>query len=180
MKNEKPWYVPFNDIWLFDRTPRSPVWPLHSELLVIPVDLICHMTMFEIFFDSLGTPSVLKSQPWGMTKATEWKSYLICFVSFICENTNKVWYINLWNWPHPKVTSLTLAFWAARHTCWFDMPHDHVWIFFWLPGYPKCPKVPTLGHDKSDRMKILSDMFCIFHLWEHTQSLVYKSLKLTW
>ena len=50
------------------------------------------------FFDALGTPSVPKSHPWGMTQGTEWKSRLICFVSFICENTHKVWYKNLWNW----------------------------------------------------------------------------------
>ena len=39
------------------------------------------------------------------------------------------------------------------------------------PLAPQRPKVPSLGHDPDDRMKILSDMFCIFHLWEHTQSL---------
>ena len=42
--------------------------------------------------DPLGTPSASKSHPWDMTKVTEWKSCLICFVSFICENTHKVWY----------------------------------------------------------------------------------------
>ena len=33
-------------------------------------------------------------------------------------------------------------------------------------------KVPPLGHDPGNRIKIPSDMFCIFHLCEHTQSLV--------
>ena len=42
-----------------------------------------------------GTP---KSHPWGMTQATEWKSCRICFMSFICEKTHKVWLRNLWNW----------------------------------------------------------------------------------
>ena len=42
-----------------------------------------------------GTP---KSDPWGMTQAREWKSRLICFISFICEKTHKVWFKNLWNW----------------------------------------------------------------------------------
>ena len=49
------------------------------------------------------------------------KNRLICFIPFICENTHKIWYKNLWNWhgnrnlmifdlwPHPKVTSLTLG-----------------------------------------------------------------------
>ena len=46
---------------------------LHFVLLVIPVDLICYMTMFEkkIVWPPLGTPSAQKSQPWGMTQATE-------------------------------------------------------------------------------------------------------------
>ena len=48
MVTDIKWYL------TFDLTPRSPVWPkdnffyLDSVLLVIPVDLIYHMTMFEI------------------------------------------------------------------------------------------------------------------------------------
>ena len=42
-----------------------------------------------------GTP---KSHPWGMTQAAKLKSRLICFISFICEKTHKVWFKNLWNW----------------------------------------------------------------------------------
>ena len=61
--------------------PRKKLY-MHSVLLVIPFDLICHMTMFEKN-DPLGTP---------------------------------------------------------------------------------VPQSPTLGHDPGDRMKIPSDMFCIFHL----------------
>ena len=38
--------------------------------------------------------STPKSHPWGMTQATEWKFYSICFISIICENTHKVWYEN--------------------------------------------------------------------------------------
>ena len=65
------------------------------------------------------------------------------------------------------------AFCTARHHRRLDMPHDHVWnYFFWPPGHSQCPKVPPLGHDPGDRIKIPSDMFCIFHLWEHTWSLV--------
>ena len=44
----------------------------------------------KIFFDPLGTPSAPKSHPWGMTQATELKFRLICFVSFICENTHSL------------------------------------------------------------------------------------------
>ena len=38
----------------------------------------------KIFYHSTphGTP---RSDPWGMTQATECKSCLICFISFICE-----------------------------------------------------------------------------------------------
>ena len=42
-----------------------------------------------------GTP---KSDPWGMSRATNWKSRLICFISFICEKTHKVWFRHLWHW----------------------------------------------------------------------------------
>ena len=129
---------------------------LHSVLLHIPVDLICYMTMFEFFWPPRH-PSIPKSDPWVMTQVTEWKSCLICFVSFICENTHKVWYKNLWNWhgnwnlmifdlltspqgdqfvPRMKIL---LAFCSARHPCRFDIPHDYVWIFFWPPGHPQRP-----------------------------------------
>ena len=39
-----------------------------------------------------------KSHPWGMTQAAKWKSRLICFISFICEKTHKIWFKSLWNW----------------------------------------------------------------------------------
>ena len=45
---------------------------------------------------------------------------------------------------------ILLAFCSARHLRRFDMQHDHVW------------------------KKKTYDMFCIFHLWEHTQSLFKK------
>ena len=99
-KNLWNWHV--NDIWPHPKvTSLTLRWKfyLHSVLLVIPVDLIYYMTMFEIFFlTPLGTPSAPKFHPWGMTQGTEWKSRLISFVSFIFENTHKVWYKNLWNW----------------------------------------------------------------------------------
>ena len=37
---------------------------------------------------------------------------------------------------------------------------------------PPAPLSPTPGHDLGNRMKILFNMFSIFYLWEHTQSLV--------
>ena len=55
-----------------------------------------HDHVWKTFFlTPLVTPRAPKSHSWGMTQATEWKSCLICFVSFICENTHKVWYKNL-------------------------------------------------------------------------------------
>ena len=33
-----------------------------------------------------------QDHPWGMTQATECKSRLKCFVSFICDKTHKVWF----------------------------------------------------------------------------------------
>ena len=42
-------------------------------------------------------------------------------------------------------------------------------FIFWPHKHPQCP---PLGHGPGDRIKILSDMFCIFYLWEHRQSLV--------
>ena len=54
------------------------------------------MTMLRKF--NFWPPAPLKSHPWGITQATEWKSSLICFISFICEMTHRVWLKNLWNW----------------------------------------------------------------------------------
>ena len=74
----------------------------------------------------------------------------------------------------PRMKML-LAFCSSRR--WFDMLHDHVWKkIVWPPGYPQCPKVPPLGHDPGNRIQIPSDMFCIFHLWEHTHKIWYKNL----
>ena len=36
-----------------------------------------------------GYPQV---PPLGMTQAVEWKSCLICYISFICEKIHKVWF----------------------------------------------------------------------------------------
>ena len=91
----------FNDFWPHPKvTSLTLGWKfyLHFVLLVIPVNWICHMTMFKKKLTPWEPPEPSKSHPLGMTQATKWNFRLICFVSFICENTHKVWYKNLWNW----------------------------------------------------------------------------------
>ena len=62
---------------------------LHSVLLIIPVNLICKLIMFEKK-NPLRIPTAPKSHPCGMTQASEQKSCLLCFVSFICKNTHNI------------------------------------------------------------------------------------------
>ena len=47
-----------------------------------------------------------------------------------------------------------------------------------MPTNSPIPPSPTPGHDPGDGMKIPSDMFYIFHLWEDTQSSVKKIFKI--
>ena len=129
-------------------------------------------------FDSPSTPkSHPGAWPWQQNENS------VCFLSFICENTHKVWYNNLWNghandiWPFDLAPRSPVSPWDENVTCiLFCSSSLLIWYatwpclrkkIVWPPGYPQCPKVPPLGHDQGDRIKILSDMFCIFHLWEH-------------
>ena len=102
---------------------------------------------------------------WGMTQVIERKFLSICFMPFICENTNKVWYKNLWNWlwkwnmswyltfwPHPKVTSLTLGWKFYLHSVLLIIPINlkcHMIMFekkcFWPLLAPPGPPSPTPG-----------------------------------
>ena len=50
------------------------------------------------FFNPQPPLYLHKSDPWGMTQVMEWKSRLLCFISFICKKTHKVWFKNIWNW----------------------------------------------------------------------------------
>ena len=89
---------------------------------------------------------------------------------------------------------ILLAFCSACHPCQFDMPHDHlkkICLTPWAPPAPlsptpeekNCltpwvtpvPQVPPLGHGPGDRIKIPSDMFCIFHC-ENTHKIWFKIL----
>ena len=139
----------------------------------------------------LTHPAPQSPTPRAWPQQQKGKFHLICFVSYNRENTHKVWYKNRGIWHgsrnlmifdlltspqghqfNPRMKSL-LAFCSACHPRQFDMPHDHVIKKTFLPpGHPQHLKVPPLGHDPGNRMKIPSDMFCIFHSWEHTQSLV--------
>ena len=63
--------------------------------------------------------------------------------------------------------------------CAIDVSYSHTksgWILEkknFLTTQPlRYPQVRPLGHDPGNGMKISSDMFYIFHLWEDTQSLV--------
>ena len=141
-----------------------------------------------------GHPQRPKFPPWGMTSVTEWKSFLICFVSFICENTHKVWYKNLWN-GHATQNSMIfdlltspqghqfdprmkilLAFWSALHPHRFDMPHDHVWKnFFLTPSASLSALSPTPGMTQATELK--SRLICfVFFFCENKHKVWYKNL----
>ena len=131
-----------------------------------------------------------------MTKVTERKSCLICFVSFICENTHKIWYKNLWNWlcywnyltfwPLPRAKFI---FAVARpmhvsnsHTSfgWIwsndsggditDRRRDRIWFL-----NPKHPQITPLGHDPGNRIKSCLICFVSF-ICEYTHKIWYKHL----
>ena len=140
-------------------------------------------------------PQYPKVQPLGHDSAVNWKSCLLCFVSFMCEKTHKVWFKNLWNWlsnwdlmiltfwPLPNAPGgwgpqkCTIAYdihvsYSHTNSGWISEKND--------PSNPlRYPQCPPLGLHLGSRMKIPSDMFYIFHLWVDTQSLVTKSLELT-
>ena len=115
--------------------------PPQGHQLIIHINLICHMTMFRIFFWPQAPPS--PPLPWGMTQATEWKSRLICFISFICEMTHKVWLYNslkltlkqkcndIWPFgpskrPHGAGTKRIVLF----HLPFMWVTHTPIWLNF--------------------------------------------------
>ena len=66
----------------------------------------------------------------------------------------------------PRVKTL-LAFCSARHPRWFDMPHDHIWIFF-DPLGTNTPQSPTPGawprrHDANPVWYVLYLLFVRTH-----------------
>ena len=96
-----------------------------------------------------------------MTQAAEWKSRLICYISFICEKMHKVWFKNLWNWlcnsdlmifdllappqgpswPRPKKWCRCMwhSYKNLTHQIWLNFG------IFLTPQPPKVPWSPTPG-----------------------------------
>ena len=147
------------------------------------------MNFGKKFFLAPQSPRYPQVPPLGMTQAPEWKSRLICYISFICEKIHKVWFKNLWNWLCNS-DLMIWTFWplprapgggdpkngAVAYTIHVSNSHTKSgWISekkkIWPQNPPRYPQVPPLGHDPGGQMKIPSDMFYIFHLWEDTQSL---------
>ena len=70
---------------------------LHSVLLITPDKIKVDMPFdhVQIFFDPLGIPKHPQVPPLGHDPGDRTKFCSICFISFICEDTLKVWYKNL-------------------------------------------------------------------------------------
>ena len=128
-----------------------------------------------------------------MIPATEWKFCSICFLSYICENTHRVWYKNLWNWRgyqnlmifdlltspqghtfDPRIKIL-LAFCSARHPRRFDMPHNHVWNFFDPLGTPSTPMFDPWGMTQATEWKSRLVYF-VYFICENKHKVWYKNL----
>ena len=74
-------------------------------------------------------------------------------------------------WPLPKAPGTQKI--VLVHVPFIWVTHTPNLVEFrkkknWPPT-PTVPPSPTPGHDPGGRMKILSDMLYIFHLWEDTQ-----------
>ena len=69
---------------------------LHSVLLITPVDLICHMTMFEIFFFTPWAPQRPTPGAWPRRQNENPVRYVL-YISFVRIHT-KLGIKNLWNW----------------------------------------------------------------------------------
>ena len=80
-------------------------------------------------------------------------------------------------WPLPKAPGgadpKNCAVARAIHVSNSHTKSGWIWEKKFLDPKPqRLPQVPPLGHDQGNRIKIPSDMFYIFQLWEDTQSLV--------
>ena len=73
----------------------------------------------------------------------------------------------------PKKLCRCMWHWCKllTHQIWLNFGKK---IFFDHSTPPRYPQVRPLGHDPGNGMKIPSDMFYIFHLWEDTQKFGLK------
>ena len=96
--------VPFNLIIHMTMFRKLNFWPLPKApggggQKIVPVHVpfmwVTHtpnlVEFREIFFWPPHPPRCPQVPPQGMTQAAEWKSHLICYISFFCEKTHKVW-----------------------------------------------------------------------------------------
>ena len=138
---------------------------LHSVMLTISIDLICHMTMSEnINFWHLGHPQCPKVPSLGHDPGDRIKSLLIClYLSFVRTLTKfgitifEIYMLPKFNdiWP---LTSLqghqfdlttkiylhyVLPVIPLDLTCHMSMFEKHKCLTTWTPP---APKVPPLGH----------------------------------
>ena len=123
---------------------------------------VFHFSWHSMAFGGKSMESMALLQKGIMTQVTEWKSLLIYFVSFICENTQKVWHKNLWNWHGNQNLMIfdlvqrsqvwpeaCILFCSSSKSNWYATWPCLKKINFWPLG---TPSAPSLGHDPGDRM----------------------------
>ena len=149
--------------------------------ILLAVCSACHPHRFDMFWKkNFGHPQHHKVPPLGHDQGDRMKIPSNMFCIFHLHNTHKVWYQNLRNLNVNRnlMILMTLGWKFYLHSVLLVIPVDlicHMTMFekkFFNPSAPQRPKVRPLGHDPGNRIKIQSDMFCIFHLWEQTQCLV--------
>ena len=139
------WYLTF---WPHPKVTSLTVgWKfyLHYVLLVIPVDLISHMTLFE-FFDPLGTPAPQSPTP-GARPRQQYENpiWYVLYLSFvrtqfgikIFENNFVIeikWYLTFWHIPRTpgsgakkKSSALHASFMWVTHTPYFVQRFRRRW-----------------------------------------------------
>ena len=112
-------------------------------------------------------PSFPKSNPWGMTTATEWNLVNMFSIFYLWDN--KVWYKNRNLMIFELLTSskghqfdhsmkILLTFCSTRHPRRFDTPHDHIWKYLLIPWAHQRPKVTPWGMTRVTEWK--SSLIC--------------------
>ena len=106
--------------------------PSLINLISKDANLVFYLSVYPLIH-----PVSPKSHP-GAWQATEWKFCSICFIFFICENINKVWYkksLKLTCYQLDHRVKILHALCSTHHSRQFDMPNDHVqkdkWAATW-------------------------------------------------